>query len=327
MVVANSNPRANMSRRASRPQIRLIEIQPAPRLEDRVVCRIINTKLTDDLEFFALSYLVGEATSTETISINDTKTSVPSSLSEAVRHIREALKSDIARSEPTPRWLLRAVKHMRVVFPDLMSCGAIRLWAETLCIDQNNPRELAERRVIMSQVYASAKMVIGWLGPSDEYTDDFLAFLKVAEEYMPPNYGDPGDKEKNPQDYAPHHVWLSNKILEGFWRSPRHMEALHRFYDLPYLHRCWLLEEISQSRFPTFMLGTAMIPWMTILRMTKCREELVDQPSDVFPDKYRTSLKLPPLEALQTFLADLQKRHLTAAPFNTKQSTSSKGSA
>ncbi|KAK8119701.1 uncharacterized protein PG998_004327 [Apiospora kogelbergensis] len=73
----------------SRNQIRMIELQPSPDLEDPIVCRLVNLTLTDKLEFIALSSLLGDAPiTTEYITVNDRAIRIPTTIEQALRHMR-----------------------------------------------------------------------------------------------------------------------------------------------------------------------------------------------------------------------------------------------
>lgn len=70
-------------------QIRMVELQPAPDIGDRVVCRLVNLTLTDKLEFVALSSLLGDAPiTTEYVTVNDRAIRIPTTIEQALRHVR-----------------------------------------------------------------------------------------------------------------------------------------------------------------------------------------------------------------------------------------------
>ncbi|KAK7957712.1 hypothetical protein PG988_012560 [Apiospora saccharicola] len=73
----------------SKNQIRMVELQPAPDIGDRVVCRLVNLTLTDKLEFVALSSLLGDAPiTTEFVTVNDRAIRIPTTIEQALRHVR-----------------------------------------------------------------------------------------------------------------------------------------------------------------------------------------------------------------------------------------------
>ncbi|KAK6853837.1 hypothetical protein PG995_010649 [Apiospora arundinis] len=73
----------------SRSQIRMVELQPSPNLEDPIVCRLVNLTLTDKLEFVALSSLLGDAPiTTEYVTVNDRAIRIPTTIEQALRHMR-----------------------------------------------------------------------------------------------------------------------------------------------------------------------------------------------------------------------------------------------
>ncbi|KAK8129040.1 hypothetical protein PG984_010148 [Apiospora sp. TS-2023a] len=90
----------------SKNQIRMVELQPAPEIGDRVVCRLVNLTLTDKLEFVALSSLLGDAPiTTEYVTVNDRAIRIPTTIEQALRHVRAvflpAISLNDSSSSPT----------------------------------------------------------------------------------------------------------------------------------------------------------------------------------------------------------------------------------
>ncbi|KAK8033891.1 heterokaryon incompatibility protein [Apiospora marii] len=87
----------------SKNQIRMVELQPAPELGDRVVCRLVNVTLTDKLEFVALSSLLGDAPiTTEYVTVNDRAIRIPTTIEQALRHVRAVFLPAISLNDPSP---------------------------------------------------------------------------------------------------------------------------------------------------------------------------------------------------------------------------------
>lgn len=93
-------------------------------------------KLSDDLEFDALSYEWGQRGETETILLDGKPLSIPRSLYLFLKALRAS--------------------------PD---ANTTPLFADAICIDQKNLQERASQVQLMGQVYMSARRVHIWLGP------------------------------------------------------------------------------------------------------------------------------------------------------------------
>jgi hypothetical protein len=312
------NPLLYKPLKPSKSEIRLLELQPAQKLHDKIVCRLITTSITGDVDFLALSYIWGDPTINEKITVNCSKVSVPVNLAEALRHIRAVfLPSLVQGHDFTPRWISNTLRQVRSILPDhpgQNGTPVLRIWIDALCINQLDPQEKSEQLVNISHIYKSAKMVIGWLGLKDEHTDILIETIRDIDSAMPPSWGDPDDIEKNPHNHAPQHAWLP-KVRHVWEAEPEEGQpvspawvAIRDLFQRPYFHRGWILEEVALARSPAFMIGTSIIPWMLVLRLTLCLEELKEKESDVFPPEMRAMMKGLPLGAVQTLLGDLQRR-------------------
>lgn len=303
---------------SDRSEVRLLELQPSQNLDDKIVCRLVTTNITEELDFLALSYIWGDPAVNEKITVNSSKVSVPVNLAEALRHIRAVfLPSQEQSHEFGPRWLSHKLKQFRSMLPDHSCPGkppVLLVWLDALCINQQDAGEKSEQRVNISHIYKSATMVIGWLGLDDESTALLLETIRAIDGAMPPHWGDADDRRRHPANYAPHHAWLER--LRPMWEEPPRpgeqlppaWVAIRRFYHRPYFWRGWLLEEIALARSPALLVGTTIVPWMLVLRMTLCLEEVKDVGSDVFPPRLRAMMRGLPLGSVQTMLDDLQRR-------------------
>jgi Heterokaryon incompatibility protein (HET) len=95
----------------------------------------------------ALSYVCGDPKDTKEVIIDGESLYVYSNLDNALRHLRK---------------------------PD----AELVLWADALCIHQNNNDEKLAQVGILSKIYGDAHHVIGWLGPAD---DSKSSALKVPQ--------------------------------------------------------------------------------------------------------------------------------------------------
>ncbi|KAL8416346.1 hypothetical protein RB596_006777 [Gaeumannomyces avenae] len=134
-------------------QIRLLKIIDST--GEKLRCEIYPVKLTAELKFSALSYVWGSCADPEnqaTVIVNGLDKVITKSLESALRHVREA-------------WKLQ--------FPG-RSESLFRLWADALCINQNDIPEKNHQVGLMADIYPRAELVLAWIGPDK---DDILALL------------------------------------------------------------------------------------------------------------------------------------------------------
>lgn len=125
--------------------IRLINLQPSPDLEAKVRCSIIHTTLSecdhDQIDHYtALSYVWGDPGQTAKVEIEGCDVNVTINLDSALRHMRDPTRSR-------------------------------RIWADAVCIDQNDCEEKGNQVAQMFQVYKIAQHTIIYLGESTPEID------------------------------------------------------------------------------------------------------------------------------------------------------------
>lgn len=300
--MATSATTAHRRLDASKQEFRLLELRSAESIDDRIDCRLTTVRLSDEPEFIALSSLYGEPSETETIIIGGRSVTITRHLAAALRHIRtvffpHTLHRDgssrrSARQSRTPGWLRQLMKHMSSILPseDAEQRTPLLVWVDVLCVNQQDEREKLKQVNDMRQIYRAAQIVVGWLGMKTEHTEAGLACLNDIEENMPKHWGDPGDREEHPWDYAPTHAWFK-KIAHLWAPGPGnticftlpHWLGANDFMNRPYFQRRWILEEISMARYPTFMIGDTIVPWKQILRLNRLLEEAKYHDSNEFP--------------------------------------------
>ncbi|KAF5656046.1 hypothetical protein FCIRC_13791 [Fusarium circinatum] len=334
-------------------EVRILELQPSPNndINDRIVCRLVHEKLCDAPDFIGLSALYGDITKTEPILLNGQKVAIPSDLAEAIRYTREVFLGPRAQTvinnasssridletqktisnhqqeqtqspspppSPTkkpPGWLRSFLR--KLVDPGSTRCDKppLRIWIDLLCINRRDRKEEAERRAHMARAYREAKLVVGWLGTKDATSDLAVEIIRAWDKCMPENFGEPGDREANPANYAPILQWMGpvahlSDIPEGI-TDPTEVpsyKAISGFLNRPYFRNTWILEDIAQAQFPTFMVGDGIVSWMQILRLNRVNEDIKDHGAEMFPSELRPLLEYMPLGSVYTFLKEFDRR-------------------
>lgn len=137
-------------------QIRLLHLHSGN--EDiRFTLEAVN--LSDTLDYEAISYCWGDANDTVTVYCDGLPLQVTNSLFTALKRLR-------------------------------VQDGPRVLWADAVCIDQQNPAEKNEQVMLMSQIYARPKRVLIWLGDDTTGLEGLEESIGMALNLLPPESHD-----------------------------------------------------------------------------------------------------------------------------------------
>jgi hypothetical protein len=115
--------------------IRTIILEPAQKHTDVIVCSLHETPLEDTPDFTALSYVWGSKSGNKSIRCDGKLIAVTDNCREAMRRLR---------SEAGGK--------------------KVRLWIDSICIDQSSTTEKSSQVSMMGDIYARADRVVAWLG-------------------------------------------------------------------------------------------------------------------------------------------------------------------
>ena len=128
----------------SRPSTRLLELLPGP-FDSEIECKLHNASLDEHPQYEAVSYCWGEPPKDKVIRLADRLVSLGDNLFSALRHLRRPDKPRI-------------------------------LWADALCIDQDDVEEKTQQVQIMGQIYTGCTQCLIWLGDISESIDEGTGF-------------------------------------------------------------------------------------------------------------------------------------------------------
>ncbi|KAN0104148.1 Heterokaryon incompatibility protein (HET) domain containing protein [Hyaloscypha variabilis] len=115
-----------------------------------VECSMKTISLFDGAASFnALSYVWGDANDTTTIIVNQLLITVPKSLANCLQNLR----------------------HYTASHTKLLNQNPQTIWADAVCINQQDLLERSQQVQMMDDIYSSARNVVIWLGEGTEYTD------------------------------------------------------------------------------------------------------------------------------------------------------------
>ena len=112
--------------------IRIFTLLPG-RWSSSIHCLLLSVTLDDNATYETVSYAWGDPDDRETILIENVEIEIPRSLEAALRHLRQPTK-------------------------------AIQLWADAICINQQDHEEKAHQISMMGDIFRRCKSTYIWLG-------------------------------------------------------------------------------------------------------------------------------------------------------------------
>lgn len=205
-------------------EIRIVLLQPSEEEDDALYADLEIVSLASEPEYKAISYVWGDPSHTTDIFLNGGKVKITKSLGAALRRFRDS--SDL-----------------------------VALWADAVCIDQENLQERADQVRIMGEIYAAAIQVNVWLGRLSDagwqarlHDSDGIIDLTLADQAFL-------EWEK----FVDHGLSLAVEGLCISRREPRNLEQWS-FWILmlsycPWFSRLWVIQELAFARSATFFGG------------------------------------------------------------------------
>ncbi|KAM7201236.1 Heterokaryon incompatibility protein (HET) domain containing protein [Naviculisporaceae sp. PSN 640] len=113
-------------------------------------------------------------------------------------------------------------------------CPERRIWADALCINQEDNDEKSTQIPFMGTIYREAEHVFIWLGPSNKILDEFVLFLKNKETRIDPET-------------------LNRLIVYNV-----------ALFSLPWWSRTWTFQEFVLASRPVFLFGPHLFQFTQI---------------------------------------------------------------
>ncbi|KAF2726553.1 hypothetical protein EJ04DRAFT_571167 [Polyplosphaeria fusca] len=215
--------------------IRVFELD-AGNFSDRIVGRLVPQTI-DAEPFEAISYVWGDPRRRRDITIDGVTLSVTQNLHGALTAFRH--RPVVGSSDESD-----ARRPVR------------RLWADAICINQEDLQERTSQVVLMSSIYAGASRVLSWLGWEEgregrRHMQDAIRFINA---FM-------GDAEAGLRDARVlllHDDYLADPTKDlahlseddrrQFQEQARKWEAVKFFFEIEYFHRGWIVQELGLAR-------------------------------------------------------------------------------
>ncbi|GAB7358922.1 hypothetical protein MBLNU230_g4999t1 [Neophaeotheca triangularis] len=250
--------------------LRLLEMDPAESLEEPLRCRLL-TAHRDDVsgQYSALSYTWSGNFRTESIFVEGCELHVTKNLLQALRRLRDGKRR--------------------------------RLWADAICINQDDTEERTQQVAQMTRTYHEAHGVIVWLGEDSEQKDGEIAieFFKhvygeyVSREFLNSNFDPSADRLRRldwgawrhlsvidpmcpniplpePAVYHDAKASFDGEVLPNIAACSKApvatlSQALELFWDRPWFSRKWVIQEIYLSRRASMICGPNKIKLFPVM--------------------------------------------------------------
>lgn len=184
------------TRLGNQESIRLLVLLPGE-FDDPIRCTLFEEPTNGNRRYEAISYVWGDLSRSGTVYCDGKRLQVPQNLVDALRRFRRAAKRRV-------------------------------LWADSICINQENTAERESQVRKVGSVYEKAKRVLVWLGNEEDF--DFYDLFRFIKRVASKTHNDP-------EDYTIHR--LVNNAETSLWKSFRD------FLGCPWFERVWVVQEIG----------------------------------------------------------------------------------
>ncbi|KAH7370669.1 heterokaryon incompatibility protein-domain-containing protein [Rhexocercosporidium sp. MPI-PUGE-AT-0058] len=209
----------------SKRDIRVLSVCPRhpdnKLLDNLIVCSLVHVSLLDKPPFAAISYTWGADTPLRSVLVNNRPFYIRQNLWDAL-----------------DMWRYRFN-------------GGLFLWADAICINQDDPLEKNEQVKIMSDIYRQADSVFAWLGPPSEDSD--LAIQELSA--MSDTFWEGGAADARELEGPMSRIWAKHVAGRKVESLTPTMKAISTIFQRPYWNRAWVQQEIALSRDFTLFCG------------------------------------------------------------------------
>ncbi|KAL2107962.1 hypothetical protein VUR80DRAFT_4457 [Thermomyces stellatus] len=189
-------------------EIRLVRILPERMSALR--CELIHVSLDKPPKYVAVSYARGDPSEAQTVQVDGTDVPISTSLHGALKALRR-------------------------------KSGVITVWADALCINQDNGEERTRQVQHMKDIYSRAQSVAVWLGPEGDASGLAMRLLNhIAHRGDSPAY---------------------IRELIGSKSRRREFDAVVRVFERDYWTRLWIVQEIANATAVDVYCGPTRLPF------------------------------------------------------------------
>jgi Heterokaryon incompatibility protein (HET) len=209
--------------------IRLLILHPSTRSK-YLECDLDFATLDDHPHFEALSYVWGIPEPRKAVNCGKSSIKIGPNLHSALMHLRYRFRERV-------------------------------LWADALCINQEDIPERNAQVALMAEIYSTAARTLIWLGEQKD-AEGSLQSLRRVRKYLPKKGID--EYRKNPPSGIFERLtvtWRLDMLPLMILRHRKEFHNLAPLICLPWFGRKWVIQELIKSREAVIILGKTTIPW------------------------------------------------------------------
>ena len=192
-------------------------------------CSIEHHCITSAPKYEAISYVWGDPTETCNITCSGQHLSITRNLYQALRRFR------LADQQRT-------------------------LWADAICINQEDPNERAAQVLIMGKIFSQARLVLIWLGEETTLDSEGLDALSQLDRHLPSPPATVGDINalRTPQ--------FLYRALQSIPRSS--WLQIGYLLSRPWFRKIWVIQEVVMAHSAQLFNGAKTLSWTTFSSAT-----------------------------------------------------------
>ncbi|KAK0619591.1 heterokaryon incompatibility protein-domain-containing protein [Immersiella caudata] len=213
--------------------IRLIRVLPSPDPLARVSIEIETHPLSSTPPYDAISYVWGEPDDSETVPFVTCS------------------DESILKVTPNLHWALRRVRGT--------GGDPVSVWADAICINQNDDEERSAQVAFMGEIYASARRVLVCMGdaPTRGAEKEVAKLVEAVKLFR--------DSELGLDHACGEHDRL-RRLRSSLQEADRSWEALSEVMLRPWFTRVWVIQEVGLAREPVVLYGTEEFGYRDLVR-------------------------------------------------------------
>jgi hypothetical protein len=191
----------------TKQEIRVLTLHPGSD-DSTIACSLRHRLLADPAPFVALSYCWGAADTTKPIVIDRVRLEIQSNLWAVLKQLRRM-------------------------------CDSSDIWADAICINQDNPAERGHQVRLTREIYTNASTVCAWLGHCNNLTESAFHYIQYLADRR-------------------HRKSIKSQ------RRPRKgpgLRAVASIFRAEYWTRLWIIQELALASFVVIMMGHCLATW------------------------------------------------------------------
>ena len=152
-----------------------------------------------------------------------------------------------------------ATRNLENALRNLRARGIYQIWADAICINQDDLYERGEQINRMGTIYQCAKTVIAWVGEDEDIQNKVFPTIKRLHDNSstrvePAHSNQPVKFGVKQSSFCHDHP----DIDDVDW------EAMVKFFEIPYWKRVWIIQELAFGQKVQLACGLQTLPFSTL---------------------------------------------------------------